>query len=181
MSKAKCVLAFIIGAGVGSAVTWKLLKTKYEQIAQEEIDSVKEHFAKRNKEPTEFVDDISEIFGDKEEEGEYEEVVTEMGYTDNKHVRNAPYVIHPDMFGTRDDFEIRSLKCFADRVVTDTDYEIVEDVDNLVGDESLDHFGEFEEDSVYVRNERLKCDYEILLDTRKYTDVVGEIPHRAED
>ena len=38
------VLIFAVGAAIGSAVTWKLLKTKYERIAQEEIDSVKEVF-----------------------------------------------------------------------------------------------------------------------------------------
>ena len=33
-----------VGAAIGSAVTWKLVKTKYEQLAQEEIDSVKQIF-----------------------------------------------------------------------------------------------------------------------------------------
>ena len=34
------VLAFVAGAVIGSAITWKFVKTKYERIAQEEIDSV---------------------------------------------------------------------------------------------------------------------------------------------
>ena len=34
---------FAVGALLGSAVTYKLLKTKYEQIAQEEIDDVREY------------------------------------------------------------------------------------------------------------------------------------------
>ena len=38
-------LMFAVGAAVGSAVTWKILKTKYDQLIQEEIDSVKEAFA----------------------------------------------------------------------------------------------------------------------------------------
>ena len=38
---------FATGALVGSVVTWKIVKTKYEQIAQEEIDSVKAVFARR--------------------------------------------------------------------------------------------------------------------------------------
>ena len=29
------IVIFAVGAAIGSAVTWKLLKTKYEQIAQE--------------------------------------------------------------------------------------------------------------------------------------------------
>ena len=51
--------------------------------------------------------------------------------------------------------------------------ESIEDVDDVVGEDSLNHFGEFEEDSVYVRNDERKCDYEILLDHRRYADVVG--------
>ena len=39
------VLMFVAGAAAGSAVTWKILKTKYDRLIQEEIDSVKEVFA----------------------------------------------------------------------------------------------------------------------------------------
>ena len=35
-------LGFIIGAASGATVAWYLLKDKYETLAQEEIDSVKE-------------------------------------------------------------------------------------------------------------------------------------------
>lgn len=41
-NKALFSLAFIIGTVTGSVVTWYLLKDKYEALAQEEIDSVKE-------------------------------------------------------------------------------------------------------------------------------------------
>ena len=53
-------------------------------------------------------------------------------------------------------------------------------MDNVVGLESLTHFGEFEDDSVFVRNDRLKCDYEILLDQRTYSDVMKQRPHQME-
>ena len=61
----------------------------------------------------------------------------------------------------------------ADGVLADDMDEIIEDVDEVVGEDSLNHFGEFEEDSVYVRNDERKCDYEILRDNRNYADVVG--------
>ena len=41
------VLLFAAGAAIGSAVTWKVVKTKYDRLIQEEIDSVKEAFADR--------------------------------------------------------------------------------------------------------------------------------------
>ncbi len=40
-------MLFIAGAGGGSVCTWQLLKWKYEQIAQEEIDSVKGLMSKK--------------------------------------------------------------------------------------------------------------------------------------
>ena len=47
MNKVTEVAMFAAGAAIGALVTWKLVKNKYERIAQEEINSVKETFAKR--------------------------------------------------------------------------------------------------------------------------------------
>ena len=44
-------------------------------------------------------------------------------------------------------------------------------IEDLIGEDSLSHFGEYEDDSVFVRNDRLRTDYEILADTRRYGDV----------
>ena len=41
------IIIFAVGAAIGSAVTWKVVKDKYSKIADEEIRSVKETFAKR--------------------------------------------------------------------------------------------------------------------------------------
>ena len=43
-------IIFATGAAIGSVVTWKIVKTKYEQIAKEEINSVKEVFSKKEAE-----------------------------------------------------------------------------------------------------------------------------------
>ena len=48
------------------------------------------------------------------------------------------------------------------------DGELVDAADAIIGEGSLERFGEYEEDSVFVRNDRLKCDYEILLEPRKF-------------
>lgn len=180
MSKIKCVIAFIFGAAVGAAVTGKILSNRYERLVQEEVASVKEHLGKHNnlakKDSNPFVDDEEEF------EDEYYQRTLEYG---SAKPISGPRVIHPDEFGMRDDYETRTLKCFADRVVTDLDDEVIEDVDSLIGDESLDHFGEYgeyEPNSVYVRNDRLKLDIEILLVGNRYCpDVTTKTPHQAED
>ena len=53
-------------------------------------------------------------------------------------------------------------------VLVDDNEEQVDNVEELVGEGSLKHFGEYEDDSVYVRNDERKCDYEILLDESNY-------------
>ena len=69
-----------------------------------------------------------------------------------------------------EDYETVSLTYYADGVLTDEFGNVIEDVEGMVGKESLTHFGEYEEDSVFVRNDSLKTDYEILRDTYNYSD-----------
>ena len=180
------ILFLAAGAAIGSAVTWKLVKTKYERIAQEEIDSVKEAFTREynNDEHVESEDEYEE----QEDEDQicidelptYSSMINKLNYAkiDEAPKVERPYVISPEEFGDLPDYEQISLTYFADRYLTDDMYELVEDVDNTVGLDSLTHFGEYEDDSVFVRNDRLKCDFEILLDLRKYVDI--KRPHQAE-
>ena len=82
-------------------------------------------------------------------------------------------MIPPDEFGELDEYETIDLVYYADKVLTDDDDQLVEDINNVVGFSSLESFGVYEDDAVFVRNDRLKCDYEILLDQRNYWDVIG--------
>lgn len=179
MSKIKYVLAFALGAGVGSLVTWKVLGAKYDKLVQEEVKSVKKHLGMRNTDDSQDTDLPFEYDEDTDESEALKPIMREYGQVEQNDIPR-PYVIHPTQFGTHSTYETRSLKCFADRVVTDTDENIIEDVENLIGDESLDHFGEYEMDSVFVRNDRLKCDFEILLDVRRYSDIKKKA-HLTED
>lgn len=92
-----------------------------------------------------------------------------------------PYVISPDEFGEYSDYSQISLTYYSDNVLADENNERVEDVDRAVGIDFSDHFGEYEDDSVFIRNERLKVDYEILLDQRKYSDILEANPYLKED
>ena len=198
MSKATGFVMFVLGAAIGSIVTWQYTRKKYEQIAQEEIDSVKEIFSKRESaadveitdpEPhtakigkPEEKPDITEYAARLERDGytNYSNVGAEQKKEEQETMEIKPYVISPEEFGEFEDYERISLSYYADQVLADEDDEKVDDVDNVVGLESLTHFGEFEDDSVFVRNDRLKCDYEILLDQRTYSDVMKQRPHQME-
>ena len=182
MNKTTTFIAFLTGVTVGSIATWKLLKTKYEQIAQEEIDSVKEAFLRNYGDETidEIPDESEPINGidEKPDLSIYTAKLKEQGYLvsdpekeeEDEDMTTKPYVISPDDFGDLD-YKIVSLIYYADKILADYDGNVIEDVDRRIGKDSLTHFGEYDEDSVYVRNDELKTDYEIVLDLEKYSNL----------
>ena len=189
------IIIFATGAAIGSVVTWKLVKTKYEQIANEEIQEVRELYAQKVDELThsqceESVEkeEVTEkaVFHTqpKPELIEYANAIRGLGYSeiDDEEVNDMgkPYVITPDEYGELDEYDTLSLTLYADGVLTDEQNIVIEDVDSVVGIESLTHFGEYEDDSVFVRNDSIMTDYEILLDERNFKDT-NRRPHLAEE
>lgn len=189
------VIMFAAGAATGSLVAWQLTKRKYERLIDEEIESVKEAFSRyrsgvsyqhytgaqdsaaENGEETDQMAIEFEETGD--EPADYEKyskqydpnhsnkTTEEVKSMDN----DGPYVIPPEDFGEESDYDIKSLTYYADGVLTDDWDNVIEDVDELIGEESLTHFGEYEDDSVFVRDDTLKIDYEILRDVRNFADI----------
>lgn len=98
---------------------------------------------------------------------EIEEVEVEGNMTNDE---LKPYVISPDEFGETD-YKIISLICYADDVLTDEFDNIIDDVEGTVGEASLNTFGEYEDDTVFVRNDSLEIDYEICADLRAYSEI----------
>ena len=164
------LLFFVAGAAIGAVATWKIVKTKYERIANEEIESVKEVFSRKREtssgyvSPAEAVEEANRVIED------YKTMLQENDYDcEEDSDMNRPYVIPPDEFGECE-YDTVTLTYYPDGVLTDELDDVIYDVDGVVGEESLKHFGEFEDDSVCVRNDRDKTDYEILLDPRNYSD-----------
>jgi len=194
-SKTIFLMAFILGAASGATVTWYCVKKKYEELAQEEIDSVKEVFARRDqtnnteKAAKNIAESVkAEHVNQKPSIKECAEILRREGYTrysdadinseDTK--MSKPYVIPPEQFGDNEGYYQISLTYYADQVLADENDEMIEDVEDTIGFESLTHFGEYEDDSVFVRNDDKKCDYEILMDQRLYSDVIKGMPHQME-
>lgn len=198
MSKAP-FLAFMAGAAIGSFVTWRMVKGYYAKQSQEEIDSVKEVFSGRYKESfcendcdgcdEQNPEPVVQISKDEKSElMAFAKKLRDEGYTDYGHHRipddepkaSRPYTIPPYEFGEADGYSRYTLKYYADGVLTDDADSPIDDIDGLVGEESLDTFGEYEEDTVFVRNERTKADYEILREPGTYSDFIEENPYKAE-
>ena len=213
---------FAVGAAIGSAVTWKVVKTRYEQIVQEEIDSVKEEYASlmtkmkkklqeevgqgyegpqdadaakteeenhcsddAGREATEHEREIidynyisssyrtfsKDINNDYENDEEGDEGDYEVPYI------NGPYVISPEDFtNSPPGYNAQALDYFSDGILADS-WGVELDLDETIGEDAVNHFGEYADDVVYVRNERTEIDYEVTKDPRTYEEVVRTSPN----
>ena len=196
---------FIFAAGIltGSLCTWYSTKKYYEKIANDEIESMKEWLARRVEEQDEKAEEQSSEPVEKPTSPsmkpnlmEYAAMVKDLGYTDysrrteepEKEAKedeevddmDRPHVIEPEEFGECD-YEEVSLTYYADGVLTDEQDNPIEDVDGMVGEDYAEHFGEYEDDSVFVRNDRLQTDFEILADQRNYSDLDKNKSYPTED
>ena len=188
----KNFIIFAAGAAIGSVITWNFVKAKYEQIANEEITSVKDTYAKKLEEIRDH--EIEDELGEDDEDDFYEEdtdeeefsegdmenyydAVREYGHNDydnsaqNELEVDKPYVISPEEFGEFDNYEQISLTYYDDGYLADDMDDLVEDVEDIIGWELLNHIGEYEEDAIHIRNDSLKTDYEILRVMDRYSDI----------
>lgn len=183
----KNVLIFLGGAAIGSVVTWKLIEKKYKDLADEEIASVVETFKNRKKtkktkeeikevvtavlekQPTDEVV-ANEIIIDRqysiEDAGDYEVNI-------EQHKSTVPYVIMPEEFGEYTEYGTKHLTYYADGVLADEiDNPVTSaDMETMIGPDALDHFGEYEDDSVYIRDEINEIDYEILKSEKLFSEI----------
>ena len=171
MSKA---LYFLTGALLGACATYSLLKRKYEKQTQMEIDSVKKYFR-------EWKDsDVAYKIYSQKTENEERPIITEKEQEqerimDDDITCQFPYVISSDSFGTFDGYDTVTLTYYSDGILAELDDEIVDDISDTIGLESLNHFGEFEDDVVFVRNNRLSTDFEVVKDLRTYEEATGRV------
>lgn len=188
----KTLLTFVLGAVAGSACTWYFLSKKHEQ----EVDEINDQWSAY----CDGLDEIKEMENEQDKE-EPEEVPTRVAeerhyeptsiqeaaanlpqpdtsdyYEEGDEGMDEPVVITPEEFSDLEyeGYATETLTLYADGVLTDFLDNVIENVDDVVGEESLERFGEYEQDTVFVRNDHLMTGYEIQRDNRTYAEVVGE-------
>lgn len=188
------VLAFLGGAALGAVVAWKITEKmteeKYSKLAQEEINSVKDKFTVPKVKSEEKKESVKENkLSDKPSLSEYAKKVKEYVNYSNSEIKDEetkkkrsirPFVISPDEYGEDEEYDQQELTFYADGILADEDDEIL-DADEVIGKDSLDHIGDYEDDAVHVKNEARKTYYEVLVDERSYESATGKKPHLSKD
>ena len=189
----KVVVIFSMGVAVGAVTADILLAKKYEDLVQEEIDSIK---ATR----TRGVDVNSKPSGDEEDEednDESEHTLVDNGYKKVARRYNTvepneevvgpnvslrkPYIITIEQFSEEEpDYEKTTIHYYrADDTFADEDGESITDSSLVVGDSTASYFWNYEEytdepDVVYIRNDKLETDYEVICLARAYFEMGKE-------
>lgn len=91
---------------------------------------------------------------------------------------NRPYVVHRDeFFEEGDDYSQRQLTYYnGDDTLVDEDNKVIENHSMVVGEMKWGH-GSGDPNVVYIRNERLRAEYEIFLEAGQYRiEILGEQP-----
>lgn len=191
-------VAFIAGAGIGSAVTYIILRKKFDELNAKEIAEVKAMYVNRSDDDGEVIkfedkmneamtkaesqEDIAKKAVNKKDIMNYNKIVqTEYTKKEEKEVNiDAEIELYPDDFG--EDNEVIYATHYEDGYVIDDDDHMV-DIDLIGGKETLEHIGEGDNpDILQVRSNTYNLDYEIVFDDRTYAEVSGkDVPDISEE
>ena len=205
----KAVVSYILGAGVGSLVTFVATKKYYQKIANEEIASVKESVLKKNAklysvEPDENERLKADGVGEEPETDEetmtnYSKIYQGGGEVDGilntlaekehpdydekppkKKSRKAPRIIKAADYDAYPEYRKLTVFYFiGDGIIADeedeTELEGFGTYNDLVG-KCLEKYGFAENDEtvIFVRNEQIMADFEIMKNFGTFADVRKE-------
>lgn len=185
-------LSFVIGLAIGVVSSALYFRGK----TQEEVDEVRSFYLSKvgeneNEENTETESVEDKVFREfnatKPEIRDYINTLRERKYVDYSKTAEPddssakvpdviadPYVISIDDFGQEEGYDTITLTAYSDGTIANYADDELEDPESTIGEDILSKFGD--EDVVYIRNDRLKADFEVVRDNRTYVEVVGDSP-----
>lgn len=180
----KTIFGFLGGAFLGSVIAWQVTKRYYAAIAQKEIDDQKRWFKNKCAECG-LVNKAKDLAVKNEPVLEAVGIIEREGYTQysqrvherlqNEEFSDKPYVISPDEYGETEDYTQVQLTYYLDGIVADENDHPVNCPEDILGDEFWMHFGEYRDDSLHIRNDAKRCDYELLKALFTYSEAVGSL------
>lgn len=173
MNEIKACIIFFAGASIGAAVAWKLTCKHYEKIIDEEIESVKRVYSKdkmntkSEKETKSTSDDFVTLVNDYS--GVTNETKDDSPYEDNDIYR----ITEDEFIEGKPQYDKVTIYHYADGYFADDDNCLIEGGET-VGHNTFDDIPEGFEDVLYVRNEYLSIDYEVIFSTECYGQTLKE-------
>lgn len=178
----KGLIYFLSGVAVGAASTYLLLKGRYNA-SEKEFYARKydERKPKEEEKEEQKVEEPKHTITEKPDIHEYARILAEQRYS-NKDVKvENSHIISKREF-EESEYDAEALIYYADGVLAyETTDEVVDNADEIVGTEFKDHFGEYEDNTVFVRNDEEQTDFEIIRYDQKYKEVSDNGSHGSEE
>lgn len=193
----KALGIFAVGVCIGAFSTHYYLKKQVENMIQEEIESIREYQKKRKEKGrwknTGEVDEIPLTTEPEREKvlvhfpSNIQKVVKHYGGSNNPDLeelsakanepnKKEPYCISVEQYSDEmDHFDKLTIYFYQkDNTLIDENEEIIVDVESVIG-ETLKDFGNLSDDPdvVYVRNEKIAIDYEVIRLYKSYAETTG--------
>lgn len=206
------IIGFVLGAVVGAAATYFYMEQKYQNFYEKEITPVKEKLTdmiekiqkdrddskKEEVKPIEKKNHPDDLIAYAKKASDYKNYSNPAIMVEDDDVREQipppkeyfgdpeakPMIISPDEFGSDDEYEKVSLFYYTDGVICDDGDNPLDEseINGSIGLDAKNHFGEYEDDCVYIRNDRLKTYYELLLSLKSFSeDVLPNKPFLSGD
>lgn len=165
---------FILGAIVGGSIVYiKKNTSEWEYVSDNNEEEKAEDESKDY-----IVRNSYDAFEKKRQHTQYnnlyknEEEKKENNKEEIKEMNEKTYPISQDEFGDFYDYETIELTYYNDGIVVDDADNIVDDIEEVLGEHYIKYIEDDSIDVVYFRNDARKCDYEILKDSRNYEEEV---------
>lgn len=165
-------LYLVVGAAAGSAVTFFVTKSYYQKKTEETINEVRGYYEDKK-------DSAEEPQQVKEDSETKEKIVYTEGYSSPEQVKSYQpeelvaniHEISEEEYGNEEGYEaIPTYIYYSDGVIVD---EHGDQIDQLTIRQTIGadiHTREFDGGALYLRNEAIKCDFEIVYEDTEYVE-----------
>ena len=187
-------IIFVGGVGLGAVSTYFILKDRYNKQLNEETEEIKEYYkdlySNKEETPSELQDveiKIEDVHMETVEvpageEPNYGEIIEKLNYNQfsttvaapdgEERVERKPYLISMDEYNTDTRMIKKIISYFEDDMVCmDNDTkEVLTNIPKELGVDNLESINENGEGEIYIRNELLCIDYNVVSEPGSYED-----------
>ena len=173
------ILYVTFGTIIGSVVTYILMKKHCEEYIHEELRLAREHEAESKKEAVKKPVEKTENRQDDKVVVAGSDIVKKKAttnpptdytsYSNGKEERMISLITSERFANEEPEFEKITLNFYEDDGVLADNYGDIVDIEKSIGLKAVNYFDLLHTDVVYIRNEKLKIDYEIVLEHESYS------------
>lgn len=191
MDLGKFAIGFVCGAAIGAAVSYFVFKEKFKADAEEEIsemrDYVKEKLGERSdlkkqgekleeqgkklEKVVRSYDTFSKLPVDRESEVTIRRAEMEHPKEDKEIYR----ISHEEYVDVLPEFDKITLTYYSDDATLVDEVDEIVDIGTTIGTDNFKAFDANDLDEMYVRNEKMSCDYEVVRVLGSYKEMIGDI------